>query len=99
MNSYEIIAEAVRAFWKKNFPQDVIAFFYQKYDFETNWEWCEELIEAEGDSDYSNMTFLYDFCEGQTCVKDVTIVPLREVTAYYATNKKLWDGNEQLCDN
>ena len=28
-----------------------------------------------------------DFCEGQTCVKDITIVPLHEVTSFYAENK------------
>jgi hypothetical protein len=33
------------------------------------------------------MTFLSDFCEGQTEVKDVVIIPLREITAFYYKRK------------
>ena len=32
MNSYDIIEKAVQDYWKETYPQDVIAFFYQKYD-------------------------------------------------------------------
>lgn len=83
MNSYDIIEQEVKKFWKKEYPQDVVAFFYQKYEHEAEWEWCEEVVECNGSDDYENMTFLNDFCEGQTCVKDVTIVSLSEVIAYY----------------
>lgn len=88
MNSYDIIGEAVKKYWNESHPQDVVAFFYQKYDFEDDaeWEWCEELVEAYSSSDYERMMFLYDFCEGQTCVKDIRIVPLEDVTRYYAKN-------------
>lgn len=89
MNSYEIVEEAVRKFWKENYPQNVIAFFYQKYDYEDSWEWCEELVECCGYNDYEHMEFFYDFCEGQTCVKDLIIVPLSEVTRLYTNNKIL----------
>ena len=92
MNSYEIVAEAVRKFWKENYPQNVIAFFYQKYDYEDSWEWCEELVECAGYDDYEHMEFFYDFCEGQTCVKDLIIVPLSDVTGLYTNNKILKRG-------
>lgn len=86
MNSYDIIGEAVKKYWNESHPQDVVVFFYQKYDFEDEWEWCEELVEAYSSTDYEKMMFLYDFCEGQTCVKDIRIVPLDDVTRYYAKN-------------
>lgn len=82
-NSYDIIADKVREFWKKNGSDDVIAFFYQKYDHEKYWEWHEELCMSQSDSDYETVEFLNDFCEGQTDVKDVTIVSLSDVTAHY----------------
>lgn len=41
MDSYDIVAEAVRKFWRENRPQPVIAFFYQKYDYDNEWEWRE----------------------------------------------------------
>ena len=87
MDSYKIVADAVRAFWVEHGPRDVIAFFYQKYEWEKEWEWCEELVESYSDSDFETVTFLCDFCEGQTCVKDITIVPLYEVTDFYAESK------------
>lgn len=85
MDSYEIVGKAVREFWKKTHPQDVFAFFYQKYDFESDaeWEWCEELIECKSDIDYDSVCFQYDFCEGQTCVKDLEIVPQWDVSRYF----------------
>ena len=86
MNSYDIIGEAVKKYWNESHPQDVVVFFYQKYDFEDEWEWCEELVETYSSTDYEKMMFLYDFCEGQTCVKDIRIVPLDDVTRYYAKN-------------
>lgn len=87
MNSYDIVAKAVREFWKANYPQDVIAFFYQKYVHEDSWDWCEELILCAGINNYDSMEFINDFCEGQTCVKDLTIVPLSDVTEFYADKK------------
>lgn len=87
MDSCDAIANAVLDFWKDNYPQDVVAFFQQKYSWDDKWDRCEELVECHGCDDYENMTFLSDFCEGQTEVKDVVIVPLREVTAFYYERK------------
>lgn len=87
MDSYDVIAGAVKDYWKVNYPQDVVAFFQQKYSWNDKWERCEELVECHGSDDYENMTFLSDFCEGQTEVKDVVIIPLREVTAFYYERK------------
>ena len=86
-NSYDYITDAVRTYWKNTFPQDVVAFFQQKYSYENKWERCEEVVFCKSDSDYETVSFLDDFCEGQTCIKNITIVPLSEVTGYYARIK------------
>lgn len=83
MDSYGIIADAVREFWSKTYPQNVIAFFYQKYEHDTEWERHGELIECNSSDDYENVIFNNDFCEGQTCVKGLEIVSLDEVMEYY----------------
>lgn len=87
MDSYDVIAGAVKDYWKVNYPQDLVAFFQQKYSWDDKWERCEELVECCGSDDYENMAFLSDFCEGQTEVKNVVIIPLREVTAFYYKRK------------
>lgn len=92
-DSYDFVAEAVRKYWEDTYPQDVVAFFYQKYEYEQEWDWHEELVECESSSDYQTVYFLNDFCEGQTRVKDITVVPLSEVTSYYARNE-LWKTEE-----
>ena len=86
-NSYDYIADAVRTYWKNTFPQDVVAFFRQKYSYDDEWEFHEEVVFCKSDSDYETISFLNDFCEGQTCVKDITVVPLSEITEYYARSK------------
>ena len=82
--SDDIIEEAVTKYWQESAPQDVIVFFYQKYSHEAEWKFCKELVMANSSYDYDSMTFLNDFCEGQTDVKDIIIVPLKDVTLYYA---------------
>lgn len=84
-SSYDIVSDAVRKFWKKTYPQPVIAFFYQKYEFEADekYEYCQELVSPEASDDYETVTFETDFCEGQTCVKHIQIIPLDEIIDYY----------------
>ena len=77
------IADAVRAYWKQTLPQDVVVFFEQKYSFDITWTSLGEVVFCESDSDYETVSFLNDFCEGQTCVRNIKIVPLREVLEYY----------------
>lgn len=96
MNSYDIIAEAVRKYWRDNYPQDVIVFFQQKYSWDNDWERCAELVEPHGSDDYENMTFLNDFCEGQTEVKDIVIVPLSDITEFYYKSKLEAIDHEKL---
>lgn len=86
MDSYDIIAERVRTFWKATYPQDVIVFFCQKYDFDNEWEECAELVSPHGSDDYEQVIFQNDFCEGQTDVKDIKIVPLDEIISFYSEN-------------
>lgn len=88
MDSYDIIASAVKAYWQKShFPRDVVVYFWQKYDHEEDWEWCGEVVFCHSDTDYDNLSFLNDFCEGQTCVDIIEIVPLTEVIHQYYINK------------
>ena len=82
MNSYEIIADAVRNYVIDEMEHDHIidycylAHFYQKYDRDDKWEECTEVLEVD---DLDNIIFMMDFCEGQTCVKDITIMPLSDI--------------------
>lgn len=87
-NTYDYVENAVRYYWQSFYPQPVIAFFCQKYDFEDRWEWHEELIECDSDTDYETVTFLNDFCEGQTDIKCLHIVPLNDVLDYYFEHHK-----------
>ena len=78
------IADAVRAYWTQTLPQDVVVFFEQKYSYDVIWTSLGEVVFCRSDSDYETVSFLNDFCEGQTCVRNIRIVPLREVLEYYA---------------
>ena len=84
--TYDIIAEAVRDFWKQSIPQPVVVYFCQKYDYEDCWEACAEIINCVASDDYETVEFCNDFCEGQQCVKDIMVVPLTEVINYYKIN-------------
>lgn len=84
--SSDVVADAVRGYWKTCYPRTVIAFFYQKYEYDSEWEWCEELVECNASDDYETVIFQSDFCEGQTCVKDISIVPLEDIVDYYIKN-------------
>lgn len=96
-NNYsdDIIAKEVRRFWRKSYPQEVIVYFWQKYKFENSWDWREELVECASPVDYESVIFYDDFCEGQTCVKDITIVPLDTVIGFYAEQHKLQTKEKQ----
>lgn len=91
-DSYEIIGDAVREYWKREgFAEEVIVFFDQKYTEDKQWEHCQELVMCESPSDFENVTFLFDFCEGQTEVANIHIKTLSEVTDFYykaVINKK-----------
>lgn len=82
-DSYEIVADEIRKFWRETHPQTVIAFFDQKYDYESKWERHNELASPIVDWDYKNIEYEYDFCEGQTDVRNVHIASLEEVSEFY----------------
>lgn len=83
-DSYEIIADAVREFWKQEcFASEVIVFFFQKYSNEKEWEHCQELVMCESPEDLEHVIFLSDFCEGQTDVANIHIKELEKVTEFY----------------
>lgn len=88
MDSYDIVAEIVRLYWRRtHFAQDMVVYFKQKYEHEKDWEWCEEIAFCNSDTDMDNVSFLNDFCEGQTCVNIYEIVPLTDVIHQYHINK------------
>lgn len=82
-DTYDKVAECVRDYWKKSYPQDVVVFFQQKYSYEKSWELHEELVECIGICNFRDMEFLNDFCEGQTDFKLEKIVPLSYVLECY----------------
>lgn len=86
--TYDYVSHAVRSYWKSHYPQPVIAFFYQKYDFEDVWEQCSELIDCESDMDCESVIFENDFCEGQTDIKCLHVVSLNNILNYYFEHHK-----------
>ena len=86
VKGYEVVEKAVRAFWELAYPQDVIVFFWQKYDNDKEWEWHEELVEFNGYYSDCVMTFQNDFYEGQDCVHIVDVIPFDAVKAYYTAH-------------
>lgn len=86
MTSYDIIADKVRVFWKRSYPRNVIAFFNQKYEHETEWEHHAELVFPESSNDFDTVIFEDDFCEGQTEVCDIMIIPLDRIIEFYYNN-------------
>ena len=84
-DTYDLVEEKVREYWEQTYPQDVIAFFEQKYDspYDNEWVKHEELVMSYGDYCGDKMEFLTDFCEGQTLARNIKIVPLFDVLQYY----------------
>lgn len=85
MNSYDIIREAVMAYWEEQggFAEDVIVFFEQKYEYEDEWYSEAELVECHSPNPEDGLTFHNDFCEGQTCVRNIRIVTLEDIIYFY----------------
>ena len=84
MNSYDIIGDEVRSFWKKTHPQPVVAFFRQKYEWEKEWENCAEVVFAKiSENNEIDVIFENDFCEGQTDVDEISIVPLKVINEFF----------------
>lgn len=80
-----LIAKEVKKFWRRTYPADVVCYFKQKYEHEKDWEWMATIGFYNG-YDMDSVNFLHDFWEGQTCVKDITIVNLDDVMEYYYDN-------------
>ena len=58
-------------------------YFKMKYEHEYNYTNYEELVECEAFDDYEHMTFLNDFCEGQSdCIVE-KVISLYELAKYY----------------
>lgn len=83
-DTYDLVAEKVREYWKKSYPHDVVVFFEQKYDDPYDKEWIkhEELVMSCGDLT-DRMEFLNDFNEGQTLARNIKVVSLYEILSYY----------------
>lgn len=81
-DSYDIIGEAVRKWWDRNYPCDVVVFFEQKYEYEHKDEWCPEEVIVTHDGS-GGMEFDWDFCEGQTDVRNIYIETLYTVLMVY----------------
>lgn len=89
-SSVDIVSNETRECWKKmGYPDDMVAFFYQKNDYENEWEWITAIMQCESSSDFETVWPSWDFDEGHTHVKDLTLVPLDEVLVFYAEQKGL----------
>ena len=94
MNSYEIIANEVMEYVEYQTKHDrvidafYIVHFYQKYDWSDKWEECTEIVELVGPP--GDVNFMMDFCEGQTDVKDVTVISLLEIGDILKRFKELY---------
>ena len=94
-DAYDIVGDAVRNFWHQiGHPCDCIAFFDMRYDWDNRWDRCRELITCNGSTDFDTVIFECDFCEGQTVVDNLCIVPLDEVTDYYWQNRIMEDETD-----
>lgn len=85
----DIIADAVRKYWaeESKYPEPVIVYFYQKYDFDGDdkWESHAEYVSPLSSDDFYNMIFDHDFCAGLGDIKDINIVSAEEVFDCYQT--------------
>lgn len=86
MRSCTIVYNAVRSFWKKTCFQPVVVFFSQKHEFEDEWEQHAEI--AYPDNYYDDVVLMDHFCDGQTEVKDIKIVPIDELVQFYIDNRR-----------
>lgn len=73
MNGYEFVADKVREYWKKNGSLDVVCFISLDGGYE------EVVAFNESDSNYEDVTFNFDFWEGEKDIQIQKIVPLWEV--------------------
>lgn len=94
MNVYDFLGDLVSDFWQKNgVAEPVICFFYMGYKYD-DMDLYMELATPEAWDDYQKVIFENDFCEGQTCMQLISIVPLDRVCRYYRDNVlKPWEGD------
>ncbi len=89
-NSADIIADACREYAKKKFEidreQTLVAIFDQKYDHEDEWEHI--ITPAWIKLKTGQVIFEWDFCEGQTDVKNVKIYTLDFILNFFDDNYK-----------
>ncbi len=83
MNSYDIVADAVREYVdmqrkdKRPIDRIYIVHFYQSYNPITDFEECTELVYYNFDDETCD--FEMDFCEGQCFVNEISIMSLHEI--------------------
>lgn len=85
--SFDIISEAIDHYYDtiRRYP-DIVCFFKQRYEgYENDWESVEVLVTTNSNDGFAKPTTIiydYDFCEGQTEVKDIYISELFSVLAF-----------------
>ena len=82
-NTYDIVAEVVKKLWSETHKQDVVAFFEQKYNWDNHWYEIECIVRYNEDGDPCVMEFDWDFCEGQTDIRNLYVIPLTDVLKGY----------------
>ena len=94
MNSYDYVSNAVKEYWEKTFPQDVVVFFEQRYTWDNVWSEQNEVVEFTGDYDENSMEFRNDFCEGQDKVRNIHVVSLDVVLDHFRKNMEFLEYND-----
>ena len=97
---YDIIADAVRKYWveESQHPEDVVVYFYQKYDFDGDDKWVPYVtyVTPRSSDNYNTVIFEDDFCEGLRDVKGLHVVSAKDVFDYYQTTIPGFKENKVL---
>ena len=97
--SFDILSEAIDNYYAtiRRYP-DIVCFFKQRYEGD-EWESVEVLVTTNSPNGYDEPTVItceYDFCEGQTEVKNLYIFEHDSVLAFaHEKIEELEDFNER----
>lgn len=86
MNSEEKLVKIIKEWCSSNYCDSLVVFFKQKHKDEVIY--IDVTVLASYDYDTDIVTFDWDFCEGETDIKDVKIYSLRQVLNYFKDNYK-----------
>lgn len=98
-NTYKIVERLVREFWEKNrFEDDLLISFEQKYSFDTQWDHITAIASPYygdyGDSTTPTVVFNFDFCEGETDIRNFMCLYLDDAAQIIRDVLKHYKGGQ-----